>query len=214
MCKIPTKNRKRGSWEETEQSLNQADLAQTRRRPGYPSVWVDQCDLISHHFLLLLVLIGANCWLPFVKDETLTCEAAAIKTNVHFIWVLGLHVTLPSIMYQRVGCWERGGGSCHRRGVSNLQHHGDTNKNRTLKLYNRPSITDQSSLEVREVSFCFFLAFFALRRGFCRHLALVVPPAEMSAILYIRDAFLFTFAIRITRLVYLLLLPYHQARFH
>lgn len=200
MCKETTKNRKRGSWEETEQSLNQADPAQTRRRPGYPSVWVDQCELISHHFLLLLVLIGANCWLPFVKDETLTCEAAAIKTNVDFIWVLELQVTLPSIMYQRVGCWE--------------QHHGDTNKNRTLKLYNRPSITDQSSLEVREVSFCFFFAFFALRRGFCRHLALVVLPTEMSVILYIRDAFLFTFAIRITRLVYLLLLQYHQARFH
>lgn len=29
----------------------------------------------------------------FVKDENLTCEAAAINTNVHFIWVLELHVT-------------------------------------------------------------------------------------------------------------------------
>lgn len=46
-----------------------------------------QCDLINHHLLLLLVLSGANRWLLFVKDETLTCEGSAIKTNVNFIWV-------------------------------------------------------------------------------------------------------------------------------
>lgn len=180
-CKISTKNRKRGSWEEAEQSLNQADPAHTRRRPGHPSVWVDQCDLISHHFLLLLVLSGANRWLLLVKDETVTCEAAAIKTNVNFIWVLELHVTLPSVMYQRVGCWwGRGGGNSHRRGVSNLQHHGNTNKNKTLKLYNRSSITDQSSLEGPWSFILLFLCF----RWFAERL---LPPSRFSGSAH-RDA--------------------------
>lgn len=133
-----------------------------------------QCDLISCHLLLLLVLSGANHWLLFVKDETLTCEGSAIKTNVNFIWcrVLcvrffppkELHVISPSIMYQGVGCEGVGEGE-GSWGVSNLQHLGSANKNRTLKLHNRPSITHQHRLELCEGSFGFCLACFTHHRA-------------------------------------------------
>lgn len=163
-----------------------------------------QCDLISRHLLLLLVLSGANHWLLFVKDETLTCEGSAIKRNVNFIWCRGLHtrflppkelhVILPSIMYQSVGCnggWVRGGG----RGGSNLQHLGSTNKNRTLKLHNRPSITHQHRLELCEVSFCFNLACFTHHHATSAAI-LVQHFHPQTRHPQVRDAFMFTFSIR------------------